>query len=90
MIAYDTIMSRSIFTDDATYAADKPDQPAAAEIVKTPKEVLPCKQTPSAVVQSTEVQKESADTTDSSRQEMSVAGVVERVTLPPNLTETQG
>ncbi|XP_045906162.1 serine/threonine-protein kinase Nek1 isoform X1 [Micropterus dolomieu] len=70
-------------------STDKPDQPAAAEIVKTPKEVLPCKQTPSAVVQSTEVQKESADTTDSSRQEMSVAGVVERVKLPPNLTETQ-
>ncbi|XP_070764810.1 serine/threonine-protein kinase Nek1 [Enoplosus armatus] len=63
---------------------DKPDQTAAAELVKTPKEVLP-----SAVVQSPEVHKESAGTKEASHRETSVAGAAERVTLPPNLTETQ-
>ncbi|XP_044054578.1 serine/threonine-protein kinase Nek1 isoform X2 [Siniperca chuatsi] len=68
---------------------DKPEQTAAAEIVKTPKEVLSCKPTPSAVVQSPEVQKESADATEASRLEMYVASAVEGVKLPPKLSEIQ-
>uniref|UniRef100_A0A8D0AQ68 non-specific serine/threonine protein kinase n=1 Tax=Sander lucioperca TaxID=283035 RepID=A0A8D0AQ68_SANLU len=68
---------------------DKPSLTAAAEILKTPKEALPSKPTPPAGVLSPEVQKESADSTETSHQEMPVAGAVERVTLPPNLTEIQ-
>ncbi|XP_033477754.1 serine/threonine-protein kinase Nek1 isoform X2 [Epinephelus lanceolatus] len=67
----------------------KPGQTAAAEIEKTPTEMLPSKPTPSAVIQSPEVQKERADFTEASHQEMSVAGAGERVSLPPNLTEIQ-
>lgn len=74
---------------DAIFSLDKPNQMTAAEIVKTSKEELPCKPMSSAVVQSPEVQKESTHTTEASHQEMSVAGAVERVTLPPNFTETQ-
>ncbi|KAM8745722.1 serine/threonine-protein kinase Nek1 isoform 1-T2 [Acanthopagrus schlegelii] len=67
---------------------DKPDQTTAAEVAKTPTEVLPSKPTASAVVQSAEVQKESSHTTGASHQQASAAGAVDRVTLPPNLTET--
>ncbi|GAA6217836.1 serine/threonine-protein kinase Nek1 isoform X1 [Lates japonicus] len=66
---------------------DKPYQAAAPEIVRTPKEVLTPKPTPSA--QSPEVQRESAAPTEASYQEMSVAGTIEKPTLPPNLTEAQ-
>ncbi|XP_073333314.1 serine/threonine-protein kinase Nek1 isoform X3 [Pagrus major] len=68
---------------------DKPNQTAAAEVAKTPIEALPSKPTASAAVQSAEVQKESSQTTEASHQQMSAAGAVDRVTLPPNLTETQ-
>ncbi|KAI3368338.1 hypothetical protein L3Q82_008045 [Scortum barcoo] len=68
---------------------DKPDKAAAAEIVKTSKEVFPSTPSPSAAVQSPEVQKEGPRTTEASHQEMSVATSVERVTLPPNVSETQ-
>ncbi|XP_034738589.1 serine/threonine-protein kinase Nek1 isoform X3 [Etheostoma cragini] len=68
---------------------DKPSMTAAAEILKMPKEALPSKPTPPARVPSPEVQRESEDSTEASHQEMSVAGAVERVTLPPNLTEIQ-
>lgn len=76
--------------DDAIFSTVKPGQTVAAEIVKTPTEVLPSKPTPSAVIQSPEVQKERADFTEASHQDMSVAGAGERVSLPPNLTEIQG
>ncbi|XP_059197493.1 serine/threonine-protein kinase Nek1 [Centropristis striata] len=67
----------------------KPHQPAAAEIPKMPKEALPSKPTPPAVVQSPGVQKKSPVPTEASHQEMSVAGAVESQTLPPNFTEIQ-
>ncbi|XP_076582578.1 serine/threonine-protein kinase Nek1 isoform X2 [Chaetodon auriga] len=63
--------------------SDKPNQTRAAEI---PKEAMPSKPAPSAVVQSPEVQQGSAHTTEASRQEMSAAAAAERV--PTNLTET--
>lgn len=75
-------------TDDPLLFTDKPYQAAAPEIVRTPKEVLTPKPTPSA--QSPEVQRESAAPTEASYQEMSVAGTIEKPTLPPNLTEAQG
>lgn len=78
------------FTNKAVFSPDKPNWTAAAESVMTPKEVLPSKPTLSAAVQSPEVQKEKVHTTQASHQEMSVAAAVERVTLPPNLTEAQG
>lgn len=59
---------------------DKSNPAAPAELVKTPKEMLPSSPT---AVPSPEVQKESA--TGASRQEMSVAAP-----LPPNLTESLG
>ncbi|XP_032382145.1 serine/threonine-protein kinase Nek1 isoform X4 [Etheostoma spectabile] len=68
---------------------DKPSLTAAAEILKTPKEALPSKPTPPAVVPSPEVQRESVYSTEASHQETSAASAVERVTLPPNLTEIQ-
>lgn len=77
-------------TDEAMFSPDKPQQTAAAEVVKTPKEVLPSKPTASAVIQSPEVQEERSHPTEVSHQETSVAGAVERVTLPPDLTEIQG
>ncbi|XP_019133844.2 serine/threonine-protein kinase Nek1 isoform X2 [Larimichthys crocea] len=78
----------TICEEDFT-SSDKPNWTAAAESVMTPKEVLPSKPTLSAAVQSPEVQKEKVHTTQASHQEMSVAAAVERVTLPPNLTEAQ-
>ncbi|XP_037626465.1 serine/threonine-protein kinase Nek1 isoform X2 [Sebastes umbrosus] len=75
--------------EEEFFSPDKPQQTAAAEVVKTPKEVLPSKPTASAVVQSPEVQEERAHPTEVSHQETSVAGAVERVTLPPDLTEIQ-
>ncbi len=90
MDGYDAPGVYYIITGDAIFSSDKPDKTAAAEIVKTPKEVLPSMLTPSAVVQRPEFQKESTRTIEATHQEMSVAGAVERVTLPPNLTETQG
>lgn len=54
----------------------------------TPKEVLITKL--SAVVDTTEIQKESTAPTEASHQEMSVASKVERVSLPPSSTETHG
>lgn len=53
--------------------------------MKTPKDTLAAKTTPSAVVQRPEVQKESVHTTEASHQKMSVDGA----TLPPNLTHGQ-
>lgn len=70
-------------TNDTIFSLDKPNQTRAAEI---PKEVMPSKSEPSAVVRSPDVQQESAHTTE----EVSVAAAVERGTLPTNLTETQG
>ncbi|KAA8589670.1 hypothetical protein FQN60_013035 [Etheostoma spectabile] len=67
----------------------QPSLTAAAEILKTPKEALPSKPTPPAVVPSPEVQRESVYSTEASHQETSAASAVERVTLPPNLTEIQ-
>ncbi|KAG8003471.1 Serine/threonine-protein kinase Nek1, partial [Nibea albiflora] len=78
----------TICEEDFT-GSDKPNWTAAAESVKTPKEVSPSKPTQSAAVQSPEVQKDKAHTTQASHQEMSVAAAVERATLPPNLTEAQ-
>lgn len=75
-------------TDLAIFSPDKPNQTAAAETVKT--QVLPSKPPLPAMVQSPEAQKESPHTAEASHLEMSVAGAVERGTLPPNLTETQG
>ena len=77
-------------TDDAISSLDKPNQTTAAEVAKTPTEVLPSKPTASAAVQSTEVQEESSHTTGASHQQASAAGAVDHVTLPPNLTETHG
>ncbi|XP_040897088.1 serine/threonine-protein kinase Nek1 isoform X2 [Toxotes jaculatrix] len=68
---------------------DKSHPAAEPEIMRTPKEVLTSKTTPPAALQSPEAQKERAAQTEASHQEMSVAGTVERVTLPPNLTEAQ-
>ncbi|XP_035509684.1 serine/threonine-protein kinase Nek1 isoform X2 [Morone saxatilis] len=75
--------------EEDLYSPDKPNRTAAAESAKTPKEVLPSQPTPSAVVQSPDVQKESAHITKAPHREMSVVGAVGRVIVPPNLTETQ-
>ncbi|XP_069006843.1 serine/threonine-protein kinase Nek1 isoform X2 [Embiotoca jacksoni] len=66
--------------EDEFSSPDKPNQaaPAAADIVRTPKDV-----STSAVAQ------RPAASNEASRQETSEAGAAERVTLPPNLTETQ-
>lgn len=77
-------------THDAISSLDIPNQTAAAEIAKTPTEVLPSKPTASAAVPSAEVQKESSHTTGASHQQTSAAGAEDRVTLPPDLTETHG
>lgn len=77
-------------THDAISSQDKPNQTAAAEVAKTPTEVLPSKPTASAAVPSAEVQKESSHTTGASHQQTLAAGARDRVTLPPNLTETHG
>ncbi|XP_039984827.1 serine/threonine-protein kinase Nek1 isoform X2 [Xiphias gladius] len=66
---------------------DKPNQAAVPDIFRTPKEALTSKPTPSAVLQSPEFQRECAAPTEASHQD--VAGTAERMTLPPNLTETQ-
>ncbi|XP_042339439.1 serine/threonine-protein kinase Nek1 isoform X2 [Plectropomus leopardus] len=75
--------------EDEFPSPEKTKQTAAAEIMKTPEEVLPSKPTPPAVVLSPEVQKETVDSTEASHQEISVAAAVQRVTLPPNVTEIQ-
>lgn len=53
----------------------------AAEIVRTSEEELPCKQTSPAVVQ-----RGAPHTVERSRQELSVAGAVDHVTLPSSHT----
>ena len=75
-------------TDDALFSTDKPNQAAVSEILRIPKEALTSKSMPSAVLQSPEVQKESAAPTEASHQD--VADTAEGVTLPTNLSETQG
>lgn len=77
--------------DNAIFSLDKPSQMAAAEIIKTPKEVLLSKPKSPAAVRSPEVQKESTHIAEASHQEMSVPGAVETATLRLRLdTETQG
>ncbi len=88
MVDYgDTVTS--LLTDGAVFSLDKPKQAAAAEIVQTPKDTLSSKTTPSAVVQSPDVQKESSHTTEASYQEMSATGAEKELTLPPDLTQGQ-
>ncbi|AWP11193.1 putative serine/threonine-protein kinase Nek1 [Scophthalmus maximus] len=69
---------------DEYLSPDKSNQAAVPETERTPKEVLTSQPTPSA-----EFQKKSSAPTEAARQEMSVAGIVQRVTLPHNLTETE-
>ncbi|XP_047192619.1 serine/threonine-protein kinase Nek1 isoform X2 [Scophthalmus maximus] len=69
---------------DEYLSPDKSNQAAVPEMERTPKEVLTSQPTPSA-----EFQKKSSAPTEAARQEMSVAGIVQRVTLPHNLTETE-
>ncbi|XP_034438719.1 serine/threonine-protein kinase Nek1 isoform X1 [Hippoglossus hippoglossus] len=66
---------------------DKSNQAAVPEVERTPKEVLTSEPTPSAVLLSPAFEKESSAPTESSHQETSVAGTIETVPLPPNLTE---
>ncbi|XP_026161115.1 serine/threonine-protein kinase Nek1 [Mastacembelus armatus] len=66
---------------------DKPNQAVVPETVRTPKEVLMSKPTPSAEVQSPEIQRECTAPPETSHQEISVASTVKTATLPPNLTE---
>ncbi|XP_053286153.1 serine/threonine-protein kinase Nek1 isoform X1 [Pleuronectes platessa] len=66
---------------------DKSNQAAVPEMERTPKEVLTSEPTPSAVLLSPAFEKESSAPTESSHQETSVAGTIETVTLPPDLTE---
>ncbi|XP_062251971.1 serine/threonine-protein kinase Nek1 isoform X2 [Platichthys flesus] len=66
---------------------DKSNQAAVPEMERTPKEVLTSEPTPSAVLLSPAFEKESSAPVESSQQETSVAGTIETVTLPPNLTE---
>ncbi|XP_071395125.1 serine/threonine-protein kinase Nek1 [Centroberyx affinis] len=68
---------------------DKSKQTAAPEVMRPSKDALPSKPSPPAVVQSPEVQRESATATEVSDQEQSVAGAAERLTLAPDLTDTQ-
>ncbi|KAM9358014.1 serine/threonine-protein kinase Nek1 [Symphorus nematophorus] len=82
-------LENATICEDDISSPDKSNREAAVEIVKTPKEMLTSKPTSSAVVQSPEVQKEAAQITEASHQEMSVAGAGEREKLRPNLTETQ-
>lgn len=76
-------------TEDPMFSPDKPDQTLTAEVVRMPEE-LPSQPRSSPVIQSPEVKKESAVTTEASVQQMSVVSAAERVTLPTSLTETQG
>ncbi|KAM7410415.1 hypothetical protein PAMA_001721 [Pampus argenteus] len=63
---------------------DKSNQTESAKVLRTPQEELTSKPEPSTVFQ-----KEDAAITEVSLQQMSEASAIERVTLPPNLTETQ-
>lgn len=77
-----------LWLTDALLSTDKSNLAAAPETVGTPKEVSTSMPIPSDVLQSTEGQVESAAV--ASHQETSVAIVVDRLTLPPSLTEHQG
>ncbi|XP_074525003.1 serine/threonine-protein kinase Nek1 isoform X2 [Halichoeres trimaculatus] len=67
---------------------DKPIQRAAAETVE-PKEASPCKPTPSADNEDSDLQQQSVVTAEASHQGVTVDGVIQRVSRPPVLTETQ-
>lgn len=77
-----------LWLTDALLSTDKSNLAAAPETVGPPEEVLTSVPIPSDVLQSTEGQVESAAV--ASHQETSVAIVVDRLTLPPSLTESQG